>query len=245
MGQTSYQAALPRDIKSIIRLFFEMSNVAGVGGAPFRDFAVVTREENVGDFHATEVGGLGVLGIFEVVAVRERLDKRGSFATQNARNEADDGVDQDEGGQFPAGQNVVSEGELVVNEGQDALVVAFVMGANDNIVRVFVGGLREFSRLVFGPESAFRGREEDFRGFIFRFYGLDGGKKGLRAEKHAVAAAVRGVVDGLVGAEAEVAEVHKIEFREALIGGFPHHGSPEIGLQGVFEEGDEGEFQHI
>ena len=72
-------------------------------GAPFGDFAVVAREEDAGNFHAAEVGGFGVLRVFEIVAIREGFDSGGGFAPEDSRDEADDGVDQDEGRQFPAG----------------------------------------------------------------------------------------------------------------------------------------------
>ena len=51
-----------------------------MGGAPLSDLAVVAREEDVGDFHATKVGGLGVLREFNIVAVAERFDG-GRFGT--------------------------------------------------------------------------------------------------------------------------------------------------------------------
>ena len=69
---------------------------------PFSDKAVVAREEDVGDFHAAEVGGFGVLRIFEVIAVGEGFDFGASFAAEDAGEETGDGVDDDEGGEFAA-----------------------------------------------------------------------------------------------------------------------------------------------
>ena len=101
-------------------------------GAPSGDFAVVAREENLGDFQATEVGGLGVLGIFEVVAVGETLNEGGGFAAENAGEEASDAVDEDEGGEFAAGEDVVAEGNLMVDDGQNTLVVALIVRAKND-----------------------------------------------------------------------------------------------------------------
>ena len=55
---------------------------------PFSDKAVVAREEDVGDFHAAEVGGFGVLRIFEVIAVGEGFDFGASFAAEDAGEKA-------------------------------------------------------------------------------------------------------------------------------------------------------------
>ena len=103
-------------------------------GAPFGDVFVVTGEEDGGDFVAAEVVGLSVLGIFEVVAVTEAFDFGGLLAAKNAGNEADDGIDDDECGELAAGEDVVAEGEFVVDYRADALVVAFVVGAEYYVV---------------------------------------------------------------------------------------------------------------
>ena len=62
-------------------------------GAPFGDFAVIAREENVRDFHAAKIGGFGVLGIFEVVAIGKAFDFGGGFTTKDAWDKANDGID--------------------------------------------------------------------------------------------------------------------------------------------------------
>ena len=71
--------------------------------APLRDLAVVTGEENLGDFHAAKIFGAGVLRELEVVAVREGLDFGGSFAAEDAVDEANDAVDDDQRREFAAG----------------------------------------------------------------------------------------------------------------------------------------------
>ena len=67
-------------------------------GAPFGDFAVVAGEKHVGDGEAAEVGGLSVLRILEVIAVGKTFNLGGPFAAEYAGNEADNRVDNDEGG---------------------------------------------------------------------------------------------------------------------------------------------------
>ena len=100
-----------------------------MGLTPFFYFAMVAGEKDVGDFETAEVGGFGVLGVFEVVAVGKTFDGGGLLAAEDAGNKADDGVDNNEGGEFATGENVVAEGNFVVYDGADALVVALVVGA--------------------------------------------------------------------------------------------------------------------
>ena len=55
------------------------------------------------------------MGVFEVVAVGETFDGGAGFATEDAREEASDTVDDDEGGEFAASEDVVAEGDFVVH----------------------------------------------------------------------------------------------------------------------------------
>ena len=103
-----------------------------MGLAPLSDFAVVSREEDFGDFHAAKIGGLGVLGVFKIVAVAKAFNFGGSGAAEDAGDEADEAVNNAEGGKFATGENEVAEGDLVINEGEDEGVVAFVMRAEEN-----------------------------------------------------------------------------------------------------------------
>ena len=80
----------------------DLLGASRMSGAPGGDFAVVARQENVGDLEAAEVGGLGVLGIFKIVTVGEAFNGGRGGAAEDAGQETGDGVNDDEGGQFPA-----------------------------------------------------------------------------------------------------------------------------------------------
>lgn len=92
-----------------------LSAEARLLGAPLIDVFVMTRKENIGDFHTAKIGGLGVLGIFEIIAVRETLDGRGGLTTEDAGEETSDGVDHNQCWEFTAGEDVGAHGDLEVN----------------------------------------------------------------------------------------------------------------------------------
>ena len=81
--------------------------------APFVNFAVVAGEKDVRDGFAAEIVWFGVLWVFEVVTIRERLDFGRGFAAEYAWDEADDGVNDGEGWEFAAGQNELAETDFV------------------------------------------------------------------------------------------------------------------------------------
>lgn len=65
-------------------------------GAPFGDVAMMPREENIGDFHATKFGGLSVLWILEIITIGKAFDFGGSSATEHAGKKTSNRVDNDE-----------------------------------------------------------------------------------------------------------------------------------------------------
>lgn len=73
------------------------------GFTPLGDFFVVAREEDVRDFLAAELGGLSVLGGLNGVSRGEALHGGRSLAAEDTGEEADDGVNDDEGGELAAG----------------------------------------------------------------------------------------------------------------------------------------------
>ena len=52
--------------------------------APLSDFAMVTREQHLRYRHVAELSGLGILGIFEIIAIREAFDLGGSLPAKHA-----------------------------------------------------------------------------------------------------------------------------------------------------------------
>lgn len=213
---------------------------------------MVAREEDVGDFEAAEVGRLGVLGVFEVVAVGEAFDQGGGFATEDAGEEAGDTVDDDEGGEFAAGEDVIAERDFVVDDGQNALVVAFVVRAKDDEMALWGfcgaigGGVRsgdagKLADEILVPGHANRGRENDLSVGAGRLDALDGGKNRLAAQQHAVTAAVRGVVDGFVRAESKIAQVDVLNRNNSPVLRLVEHRALEVGLECLGKKGDDGE----
>ena len=149
--------------------------------APFGDVFVVAREKDIWHFHATKIGGFGVLGIFEVVTIRERLDGGASFTAENTGDETGDRVNDTESGQFPTGEDEVAKRDFVVDKSEDALVVAFVMGTEDDIVFIF-DLLSELASKGLVPSCANRGGEDGLGIRVFRFDFFDGGENWLGTE---------------------------------------------------------------
>jgi hypothetical protein len=133
---------------------------------------------------------------------------------EDAREQADDGVDDDGCGELAAGEDVVADGELFVTEElADALVDAFVAAADeDDAVE-----LAEPAGDGLGEALALRGEQDDglagcggvgeaigFGGDAERLEALE---DGLGLEDHAFAAAEGAVVDGAMAIMGEGAEV--------------------------------------
>lgn len=204
-----------------------------LGGAPFGDFAVVATEEDFGDGETAEVCGFGVLGGFEEAGGTEGFFDGAEFVSEDAGEEADDGVDHDDGCDGAVGENVVAEGEFFGLEVfDDAVVDAFVVaGDEDEVVgggEVLGGGLAEALSGWAGDDDAATGGE-----------GFDGGEEGFGFEDHAGAATGGGVIDLAVFAEAVVAEVVDVEVERALLLGAAHHAEAQGDADEIGEEGDD------
>src|SRR5581483_5081155 len=101
---------------------------------PAGDPAVVPRQEDLGDRQPPEVGGPGVLGVVEPPG-RERLVGRPGRIAEDAGQQADHRVHDDQRGQLAAGQHVVPDRELLVDEvPPHALVHALVVAAQEHEV---------------------------------------------------------------------------------------------------------------
>ena len=159
----------------------------GCLAAPVADFEVVAVGEDFGDGDAAEVGGAGVVGVVEeaaggvggagdavggfgvgvwrVVAFAEAFVAGAVGVAEDAGEEADDGVDDDGGAEFAAGEDVVADGEFfVAEELGDALVDAFVAAADEDDAveggEVAGGGL--------GEGLALRGEQDDVSRAVLR-----------------------------------------------------------------------------
>src|SRR5512136_1002276 len=96
---------------------------------PYGDLTVVAGKQNVRHAPAAEFWWTGIVRPLEqsrsvrVLCGRRRLP-------QYARDEACHGVDKDHGGNLPAGQHIISDGNLVGRQMlADALVHAFIVTA--------------------------------------------------------------------------------------------------------------------
>ena len=232
----------------------DLLGASRMGGAPGGDFAVVARQEDFGNLEATEVGGLGVLGIFKIVAVREAFNGGRGGAAEDAGQETGDGVNNDEGGQLPTGEDVVAEGDGVVNKGEDTLVVAFVVGAEDDEVESGGGGLVGGGRLtgrggtgskgadqILIPDLPDGSGEDDFGGGVGSLDALNRGEYWLAAQEHTVAAAVRSIVYRAMWAETEIAQVNVINFNNAAVLSLEKHRAVQIRAERLGKKGDDGE----
>jgi hypothetical protein len=204
-----------------------------LGGAPFGDFAVVATEEDVGDGEAAEVGGFGVLGGFEQAGGAKGFFDGAEFVSEDAGEEADDGVYHDDGGDGTIGEDVVTEGEFFGLEVfDDAVVDAFVVAGDENEVvggrEILGGGLVEALSGRAGDDEAAAGGE-----------GLDSGEQGFGSEDHAGAAAGRGVINLAVFADAVVAEIVDVKVEGALLLGAAHHAEAQGDADEIGEEGDD------
>ena len=150
-----------------------MEEGAQQGGSvtPCADLAVISALQDLGDGHAAEDGGAGVVGVVEEAAggvgdarrtvgcggrggiggafgQPEAFVEGGVGVAEDAGEEAGDGVDDEGCGEFAAGEDEVADGEFAVAEELgDAFVDAFVAAADeDDVVQrceVAGGGLGE------------------------------------------------------------------------------------------------------
>ena len=131
-------------VGAIAKGFFE-----GAFTTPAADGDVVSLLEDFGDGETAEVGGAGVVGVVEeapgavgagrdvagkvgraFVFDAEAFEAAGIGISQYAGEQADDGVNDDGGGEFSSGEDVVADGELAVaKEVVDAFVDTLVAAA--------------------------------------------------------------------------------------------------------------------
>src|SRR5262245_24976801 len=171
--------------------------------SPFPDLGVGAAHEDVGHAPAAELGGSGVLRVFEEPARERLLDRR--LVVDRPRQEAGDGVDDDERRQLTAGEDVVTDRELEVEQVADPLVDALVARADEDEVRPR-GELRR-SRLA--EDLAARVEEDRRRSGMAE--GVEGVGDRLGAHDHARSPAIGRVVNAAMTTETprpEVVEPH-------------------------------------
>ncbi len=206
----------------------------GHAAAPAPYDVVVAAGERFWDGESAELGGTSVVGVVEESAgavggagwrlvgsgggggfggelgLAEAFEAGGVGVAEGSGEEADEGVDDDGGGELTAGENIVADGELAVAEGLvDALVDAFVASAEED-------DAVEAGELVgdgLGEGLALGGEEDDglagevAGGFGGEVEGVEGVEDGLGLEDHAFSTAEGAIVDGAVTVVGEGTEV--------------------------------------
>lgn len=174
---------------------------------------MVAGEEHVGHAPAPEVGGLCVLGVLEDGLV-EGVACGASRIAEDPRHHAGDGVGDDHGAEFAAGQYVVADGDEFVGEVFfHAVVHAFVVAADEDEVVVVAVELLGF---VLGEGHARRREEDDpAAGGLLGEDGFARFEEGAAHHEHARAAAADGVVYLAVFVVREIAGIRHGHVDEA------------------------------
>jgi len=202
--------------------------------SPGFDFCVMPRKQDLGHAAVFELLGAGVVGAVEESGVEGVVDG-GVGVAEDAFDHARDGVDDNHGWEFAAGEDKVADGDFFVYASvDDALVDAFVVAADEDKA----GERGELAGFVLGENGALGAGKEDAGAFGCAGVagdGVEGAGEGFGFEDHATASAVRGVVDDFVAVLGVVAEVVDAEVEQTL---FPGPSEDAFG-QGAFEPGGE------
>jgi len=100
--------------------------------APAGDALVVAGEQNLGNLQALKIERFGILRVFEQRGKGFGLGCLAFF--ENTREKADKGVDQDHGGDFTAGKNIIANRDVGINKVFETFINAFVMAADKDEV---------------------------------------------------------------------------------------------------------------
>ncbi len=255
------------EVGTVAEGFFE-----GSLAAPAANGGVVALGEDLGHGEAAEFGGAGVVGVVEEpagavggpgragcgrigmggigrgrsgqgrIGRAEALVFAGGFVAEDAGKETGDGIDDNGGGEFAAGEDVVADGELAVAEQVvDALVDALIAAADeDEAVKadeLAGGGLGEGRTLGGEEDNLLAGGVAG--GFGGDGEGFDGLGEGFGLENHALTAAKGAVVNGAVTVVREAAEVVDLDGDQAPGDGPAEDAVAEDGGEEVGENGDE------
>ena len=177
---------------------------------PFLNRRMVAAEQDFGDLPAFVFGGAGVVRMVEDPGGKRILLGR-LLVAKDAGDEPHDGIRNDQCGQHPAGENIVADGNFVIDEViRHALVDAFIVAAEKNEV----GFLGEFAGDGVGKFAPLRCEEDHFGcgGPDFSKREVDG----LDLHDHSWSAAVGCVIHRAVAVFGPFAEVHRFERGEVF-----------------------------
>jgi len=234
--------------------------------APFGHFGVVAADEDFGNFPAAIVGGAGVVGkieqgaavgersveggglrFFSAFEQAERFILRRGFVAESAGEQASDGVDDESGGEFAAGENEIADRDFFGSEMfGDAFVHTFVATAEEE----YAVELRVAARGFLAEALAGRG-EQNYGGVGIKCrlsrgvaYGtaeerFDGFKQRFWLEDHAFAAAEGAIVDGAMAVFGEFAQVLNVDVDDLGFAGATHDAVFEGAAEELGEDGDQ------
>src|SRR5262249_50267845 len=154
----------------------------GLGAPPACNGAVIAAAQYAGDRHIAEHWWSGVLRVFEQ-SVTERLDDGRVRPSEHAGNQAADRIDDDERRHLTAGEDEVTNGDLLVDEGTDALVHAFIAAAHQRDL----WPLRQSARLRLRERAPLRRQENAPRPASGAIECLERRHQRLHFHNHAVA----------------------------------------------------------
>ncbi len=124
---------------------------------PLLDLRMVAREQHVRDLSAAKLRGPRIVRMVEQ-PVAEGIPVRRLFVSQNAGQEPCRRIDHHERREFAAGEHIVADRELFVNEGFDhPLIDGLIVSAEQDDPPLFLG---ELFRPFLIKEPALR-REQD------------------------------------------------------------------------------------
>ena len=241
-GTRTYSAGAAGDNRgqSPLKLFQQAGTAfAGAGEGlfvlPGLDELGIAGEQDVGDLPAVELGGTGIDGRGDQ-AVLEAVGQGRCLVGEDARNEADDAVRQEGGGNLAAAHDKVAHGDFPGDEVlADALVDSLVVAAQDDDVLLegqFVG-----HPLV--QDFAVGGHVNDFVVIPFGTELLDHPEYRLHHHDHAGVAAVTVVVHGEARPQAVLAEVVDMDFHQAFLDGPAGNGMAQRTFEQLRNHGED------
>ena len=210
------QTSIRSSLKSVQKAGTALAGAGeGLFVLPGLDEFGIAGEEDVGDFPAVELGGTGIDGRGDQ-AVLETVGKGRCFVGQDTRNEADDAVREEGGGNLAAAYDEIAHGDLPGDEVlADALVDSLVMAAQDDDV-LFEG---QFVGDTLVQDLAIGGHVDDLVVLPFGAQFLDHPEHRFHHHDHAGVAAVAVVVHGEARPQAVLAEVVDMDLHQAFLDG--------------------------
>ena len=201
---------------------------------------MVAGEEHVRNPETAEVRRPRVLRPFEKPIAGKTLRLCGKLVAQHTRHETRDGVDHCQRRELAAGEDEISQRDLLVDPAQHALVDPLVPAANDDQRPP----ARQLERLALIEPGALRRKEDDARRRFAPAGRLDRRHERLGLHHHPGAPAIRHVVRDAMSAPGEVADVGHLHAQQALVASLREDALLERGRDHARKQGEDFDRQH-